>query len=109
MDSQKVLKEFHRIAEIQGWSPLHTPNNLAQALAVEVGELLQVMQDDGAESVQQRDASEFSISVAHELADVQMYLLVLAESLGVNLEEAVERKQAYNRDRFEKEDAGSHE
>ena len=104
MNLHKIRKEFHRIAAVQGWSQLHTPNNLAQALAVEVGELLQAMQNIQKSTLQRKNDSDRLASIAGEIADVQMYLLVLAESLGVDLEEAIEQKQAYNRDRFDRED-----
>ncbi len=88
MDEQKVLLEFNRIARSNGWSKYHSSENLVQALAVEVGELMQAMSDNA-----QREA------LAAELADVQMYLLALANSLSIDMTKAVEDKQRYNRRR----------
>ena len=33
-----------RFADARGWGPFHTPNNLASALVVEAGELLEPFQ-----------------------------------------------------------------
>ncbi len=89
MDEQKVLFEFNRIARLKGWSHYHSSQNMVQALAVEVGELMQAMSDNAPPA-----------ELAAELADVQMYLLALASSLSIDMAKAVEDKQQYNRRRY---------
>jgi len=90
MDERHIMLEFNRVARSQGWSHYHSSENLLQALAVEVGELMQAMsKKDHCEDV-----------VAAELADVQMYLLALADSLSIDMAKAVADKQSYNRRRF---------
>lgn len=90
MDAKAIVQEFKRVATLNNWGSLHTAQNLSQALSVEVGELLAAVSD--------RDSN--TLEIATEIADVQMYLLALADALGVDITQAVEDKQAYNRRRF---------
>ena len=64
------------------WSQYHCPRNLAMALSVEVGELLELYlwsQDDGPQPVSGRDEA-----VRHELADVAICLINLANRADVD-------------------------
>ena len=89
---QRQFKEF--VAERE-WGQFHTPKNLARALAGEVGELLEHFQ--WLTSEQSADlAPEQLEEVAHEIADVQIYLAALADRLGVAIGPAVARKMALN-------------
>ena len=80
------------------WEQFHSPLNLAVAIAVEAGELLEQFQwrrpgDDG-----QRAGQE--AAVAAEMADVAILLTYLANDLGVDLEQAVRAKLAVNAERY---------
>lgn len=94
LDLAAVTAAFERIAETNGWASLHTPKNLANATAVEAGELLALFQwlDDGREVDR--------AAVADECADVLMYLQALCASLDIDLAEAVERKAVVNAERW---------
>jgi dCTP diphosphatase len=86
------LREF---AQQREWNQFHTPKNLSIALVVEAAEL--------AEHFQWLTDSESKIlgkrvrrKVEEEIADVFLYLIRLADKLGVNLIEAAERKMKIN-------------
>ncbi len=73
------------------WQRFHTPRNLAVSIAIETGELLEHFQwvDDEAISKlveEQRDA------IGQELADVAIYLIQLADVIGVSLGEEIKSK-----------------
>lgn len=92
-----ALREFARERD---WEQFHTPKNLAMALAGEVGELVEVFQwltPEQAAGVMESNRSE---DVRDELADVAIYLVRLADVLGVDLLEAAHAKLHRNRDRF---------
>ncbi len=93
MDTASILREFSRVAKINSWEVLHTPVNLSQALTVEANELMEAVSSPNP-SVDK---------VASEIADVQMYLLALAKSLNIDVEQAVVEKQTYNQRRFNTE------
>jgi len=67
------------------WAQFHTPANLAKSISIEAGELLECFQwGDDADEVRVRE----------ELADVVTYCTLLAERLGVDLDEIVLQKLA---------------
>jgi NTP pyrophosphatase (non-canonical NTP hydrolase) len=87
-------------ARARDWEQFHTPKNLAMALAGEVGELLEVFQwltPDEAAAVMATARAE---DVRDELADVLIYLVRLADVLGVDLVEVADAKLERNHDRF---------
>ena len=97
MDTQAVLAAFDEIAVARNWRPLHSPRNLASAVALEAAELLQLFQwraETGPVDAALRER------IGEESADVLMYLLALCDRAGVDIEAAVARKIAANRRRF---------
>lgn len=79
----------------RNWDQYHTPKNLAMALSVEAAELLEHFQWLTVEESKQLDESTLS-AVADEIADVQIYLIMLADRLGVDLGSAVDQKIVKN-------------
>jgi NTP pyrophosphatase (non-canonical NTP hydrolase) len=81
------------------WDQFHTPKNLAVSLCVEAAELLEPFQ-----WLRTGEASELSEAkrehVRHEMADVFVYLIRLADKLDVDLPTAVREKLALNRAKY---------
>jgi NTP pyrophosphatase (non-canonical NTP hydrolase) len=76
------------------WQQFHTPKNLAMALAGEVGELLAELQwltPEESGAVMETPLGE---RVRAELGDVMIYLVRLADVLGIDLTEAARDKLA---------------
>jgi NTP pyrophosphatase (non-canonical NTP hydrolase) len=69
------------------------------ALAAEVGELLELFQWLTEEESQDLPAPD-RLLVQQEIADIQIYLLRLADVIGVSLPDAVEEKMALNEERY---------
>ena len=93
-----LIREF---AKSRDWEKFHTPKNLAMAIAGESGELAAEFQwltsdesDLGALSIEKLRA------IRLEIADVQIYLLRLADGLEIDLSEAVSEKMELNESRF---------
>lgn len=99
MQLSEILAAFDALAHDKGWQPLHTPKNLAMALGVEVAELHRHLQWRDDREIEQLMSTDARAEVAAELADIQMYLIKLSASLGVDLEQAVADKIAENRRR----------
>jgi len=94
----QLLREF---AEERDWEQFHTPKNLAMALAGEAGELVAEFQWlTPSESERSGMSPEQLTAVAMEIADVQIYLLRLADVLGLDIPTAVRQKIEVNRTRF---------
>lgn len=104
-DLEALTARIRKFAEKRDWEQYHTPKNLTMALSVEVGELMEHFQwlsDEEARAAQQSKTS--SEEIPGELADVAIYLLRLADVLGVDLRQAVERKMDQNEHRFPAEE-----
>jgi NTP pyrophosphatase (non-canonical NTP hydrolase) len=81
------------------WEKFHSPKNLAMALAVEVAELQEPFQWLTERESRRMGRAELS-TIAEEVADVQIYLLMLADKLGIDVTRAVEEKIEKNRTRY---------
>ncbi|MFD7509947.1 nucleotide pyrophosphohydrolase [Streptomyces sp. NPDC059853] len=101
----------HRIAALQDrlaafaaardWERFHTPKNLAAALTVEAGELLEIFQWLTPEqSMTVMEDPESAARVEDEIADVLAYLLQLCTVLGVDPQAALAAKIDRNEERF---------
>jgi NTP pyrophosphatase (non-canonical NTP hydrolase) len=91
-----------RIAEFaaaRDWEPFHSPKNLAMALSVEAAELVEEFQWLTEEQSRALDA-ERRERVRLELADVFIYLLRIADKLGVDLVAAASDKIALNEKKY---------
>lgn len=100
--------QLRRFADERDWQQFHSPKNLAAALIVEAGELLEHFQwlneaESEALSVEKRGEVEL------ELADVLIYLVRLADRLEVDLIAAATRKIRINAEKYPVEKSrGSH-
>lgn len=90
MSSIAELTERVRVfAQERNWEQFHTPKNLAMALAGEVGELLAELQwltPEQSAAVMQDE--ELGPRVRAEIGDVTVYLVRLADVLGIDLVQA---------------------
>lgn len=100
-DIARLSRRLRDFARERNWERFHTPKNLAMALAGEVGELVEHFQWlDAEESAALADDPEARAGVGDELADVAIYLLRMADVLGVDLHAAIEAKIERNEARF---------
>lgn len=90
-DYEDQLNRLRGFVDERDWSQFHDPKNLAMALTGEVGELVEHFQWL---SNEESDAlpPETREQVRRELADVQIYLMLLADRLNVDLMGAVNAK-----------------
>jgi NTP pyrophosphatase (non-canonical NTP hydrolase) len=100
-DLATQLREF---VSARDWDQFHTPKNLAMALAGEVGELVAELQWlTSEEAAQVMDDPPAAARMRSELADVTIYLVRLADLLGVDLIEAAQVKLAESERRYDVE------
>ena len=91
-----IVRQF---VDERDWDQFHSPKNLASALTVEAAELLehfQWLQSGRAEELGPAKLQE----VRHEMADVLVYLVRLADKLDVDLFAAVQEKMVLNRAKY---------
>ena len=95
MDLRQFQDRLQAFADARNWNQFHSPKNLAMALSVEVAELVEIFQ--WLTEAQSRDLSASQrAALADEIADVQIYLLRLADVANVDIEAAVEQKIVKN-------------
>lgn len=87
-----ALREF---AAARDWRRFHTPKNLAMAMIVEAAELVEHFQWLTPEESLDLPADKLA-EVRDEVADTLIYLVELADALGVDLISAARDKMAKN-------------
>jgi NTP pyrophosphatase (non-canonical NTP hydrolase) len=101
MSLAELADRLRDFAAARDWEPYHTPKNLVMALSGETGELTDLFQwltpEQSAAAMTDPDLAG---KVEDELADVLLYLVRLADVLGVDLAAAGHAKIDRNEHRF---------
>ena len=96
-DLTTAIREF---AQQRDWERFHTPKNLAMALSVEVAELVELFQWlTPKESAGLVDTPEGRAAIEDEIADITIYVLRLADVMGVDVASATRAKTLKNEKR----------
>lgn len=93
---QQKLREF---ASARDWDQFHSPKNLSMALIAEAAELIEHFQwltEEQSHNLPEKTRTE----VEHEMADIFLYLLRLADKLEIDLVEVAERKFKLNEEKY---------
>lgn len=97
LDQFKV--QLRKFAEDRDWNQFHSPKNLSMALIVEAAELVEHFQwltEEQSNSLEQSQLEK----VQEELADIQIYLIRIADKLNIDLKEVVEKKIVANAKKY---------
>ena len=95
---------LRRFASDRDWNQFHSPKNLAIALNVEAAELLEHFQWMSEAESTALDPEQ-QAKVRQEAADVLLYLVRLADKLGIDLLAAASEKIALNAKKYPVEKA----
>ena len=88
------VKEFR---DQRDWEQFHTPKNLSMSIAIEAAELMEEVQWlTSEESRRLGEDEEKLVRLGEELADIVIYVLSFANSLGVDISTAVKDKLVKN-------------
>lgn len=90
-----------RFVDERDWQQFHDPKNLSMSIAIEAAELMehfQWMRTDELAAV--RDDPRQMADITDELADITAYVVSFAETMGVDLAGALERKMAKNAEKY---------
>jgi NTP pyrophosphatase (non-canonical NTP hydrolase) len=94
-----LAQHLQRFAREREWQQFHSPKNLASALIVEAGELLEHFQWMTEEQSRSLAPDKLAV-VSAEMADVLLYLVQLSSALGVDLMGAAKQKLRINETRY---------
>ncbi len=100
-DIADLTRRMRHFTEVRDWAQFHDPKSLTLALVGEVGELAELLQwvrhEDQGTVVREQPLHD---RLAEEMSDVLLYLLRLADVVGVDLAEAAAAKLRSNEERF---------
>ena len=94
---KKTLERIKKFRDDREWKQFHTPSNLAKAISIESGELLE-------EFLWNNDNFNLQ-NVKEELADVMIYCIHMANALDVNIEDIINMKMDKNEMKYPVEKA----
>jgi dCTP diphosphatase len=98
-DFDRIRKQVRQFVVEREWDQFHSPKNLSMALIVEAAEMVEHFQWLTEEQSCNLSPEQLA-EVEQELADIQIYLISLAEKLQLDLVTAVEKKLALNAQKY---------
>ena len=94
---KETMERIKKFRDDRDWKQFHTPSNLAKAISIESGELLEEFLWDN---------DNFNLqNVKEELADVMIYCIHMANVLDVNIEDIINMKMDKNEMKYPVEKA----
>ena len=102
---KKISKDLKQFAIERDWEQFHTPKNLSMALIAEAAELIEHFQWLTPEQSNEVTGEKLK-DISHEMADIFIYLLRIAEQLDVDLMKATREKMTINETRFPAKEKG---
>jgi dCTP diphosphatase len=90
-DLEEMRQIMHDFSDSRGWDKFHSPKNLSMALSVEVSELIECFQWMTEEQSNSLSPEQLE-NISDEIADVQLYLVRLADKVGIDISIAVDKK-----------------
>jgi NTP pyrophosphatase (non-canonical NTP hydrolase) len=103
-DFEQIKQRLRQFSAVRDWDQFHSPKNLAMALIVEAAELVEHFQWLSEEQSADLPADKLA-AVAQEVADIQIFLVRLADKLDIDLAAAVAAKMAVNEQKYPPEKA----
>ncbi|MET0336105.1 MAG: nucleotide pyrophosphohydrolase [Rhizobacter sp.] len=101
MNLSELQAELRHFAAERDWQPFHTPKNLSTALMVEAAELAEIFQWMTPEQSQAANLDPVKKGqIAHEVADVLLYLLQVADHCQVDIAQATAEKLSRNAQKY---------
>lgn len=91
----ELKSRVHDFNVSRNWQEYHTPKNLACAISAEAGELLELFQWLTPEQSQSLE-NDSRQAVAAEMADILIFTLSLADTLQIDIAEAIINKLEKN-------------
>jgi NTP pyrophosphatase (non-canonical NTP hydrolase) len=99
IEMDEIIELIRSFNKERDWDQYHTPKNLAMALVVEAGELVEHFQWLTPEQSQNLNGKTLR-RVRQEIADVLLYLLNLADKLDLDPIAAARDKLAQNAEKY---------
>jgi dCTP diphosphatase len=95
----QLTRKLRDYADARDWQQFHSPKNLAMALSVEAAELVEIFQWL-TEAQSQELSTEQRQQTEHEIADIFLYLLRMADRLDIDIVDVAKKKILVNETRY---------
>ena len=100
-DVSHRIEQVIQFREERDWGQFHRPKELAAGLAIEAAELQELfLWRDGEVASEVLNDEGQTAKIREEIADITIFVLMLANDLGIDLEAAVGDKLAANARRY---------
>ena len=96
---QTLIKKIRTFARDRDWEQFHSPKNLAMALSVEVAEVVEHFQWLTQEESSRLHPAKLK-EIRQEIGDVMIYLVRLADRLGIDPLQAADDKIQINKKKY---------
>ncbi len=96
---EKLLLKLRVFRQERDWEKFHKPKEVAMAAAIEAAELMEIFLWKNEEEIK-RFIAKNRETVADEIADTAVYLMLLADDLGIDLLDAIEAKMKKNAEKY---------
>lgn len=96
---EDIIQKLRKFVDARDWQQFNSPKNLSMALIAEAGELVEHFQWLTEEQSKQLDKDQTK-AVSHELADIFIYLLRLADELNIDLIKVTNEKMLINNKKY---------
>ncbi|MFQ5471053.1 MAG: nucleotide pyrophosphohydrolase [Gammaproteobacteria bacterium] len=96
---ESIKFKLRKFAEDRDWDQFHSPKNLSMALIAEAAELVEHFQwltEEQSLNLKEDKLKE----IEEELADIQIYLIRIADKLNVGLLDAANKKIEINKKKY---------
>ncbi|MBI9008986.1 MAG: nucleotide pyrophosphohydrolase [Tenericutes bacterium] len=89
---KQILEKLLKFRDDRNWNQFHTPENLAKSISIEASELL--------ENYQWGNKNTDIKNIKEEVADIFSYLLLLCNSLEIDLIDVTNDKIKKNKEKY---------
>lgn len=101
---EAITEKIRRFRDERDWAQFHNPKDMATAISIEASELLEHFLWKTPEECEARVTSHRA-EIEEEVADIAIYVMELADNLGIDLIAAMEQKLARNAEKYPVEKA----
>jgi len=95
----RLRKRIIEFRDLRDWKQFHDPKNLAEAISIESAELLENFLWRTCDESHDFDKDTVT-AIGEEIADIAIFLTILAHEMNLDIEEIVNRKLQLNEGRF---------
>lgn len=96
---KEILNKIKKFRDERDWMQFHDPKSMAASITIEAAELLEHFQWRSKEEVEEYVKTNKD-EIAEEIADVAIYLFEMADELGLDLIEIMEKKIEKNTKKY---------